>query len=295
MLTLGHRGKSYEVRTLWLENLGIWMAADWQGPHYRHIFGITAPNHIRRLAVTCEINFPRRGIERKVGGAFARDAEGRVYVVHRGLLGGRKGVGKGIFMREYRGIWAEMEEGEKVSSVVVVGNLTSVRFPRQVAQFVKQVAEIKEKEESVDTRQLSMPLELNYTPEIFGLETYGEAKRNLSSACDLGLAIQDLIREMESRGAKVRTLGPNCLSCSVGLKERDVYFFVIPDSGNRSIREGAINLFFLALRSRRPYRLVLVLPDGIDNLLKERLGEFSIETLVFHWNKDRACFESLDL
>ncbi|MCX7982624.1 MAG: hypothetical protein N2572_06925 [Syntrophales bacterium] len=295
ILSVGHRGKSYTVRVFWLDSLGIWLARDWRGDYFRHIFGLVPLSSACKVSTTCEINFPRSGIDRRLGGAFALDSAGRVYVIHRGLLGGRKGMGKGLFLREYRGVWAEIEEGDRVSSVVVVGDLASVRFPRQVAQFVRQIVEIKEKEEPRDERQIAMPLELDSMPEIYGLETFEDTRKNLSLACDLGLAVQDLTDEIESQGVKVKAQGPTCLSCRTLEGEKEVYFYVLPDSRGRSIREGAIHLFFLALRSRLPCRLILVLPEKIDDFLKERLREFSIETFVFQWNKDKAIFSGLKL
>ncbi len=293
-LTLGHRGKSYEFRVYWIPSLGLWLATDWKGDYYRHVFGLTCLNQ-GQVSITCEINFPRSGIDRKVGGAFAVEPDGHVFVVHRGLLGGRKGIGKTFFVREYRGLWAEMEEKDTVSPVVVVGELTSVRFARQLSQFVRRVAEIKESKEREDSRQLAMPLDLDYAPHILGWETYEDMKRDLPSACDLGLVVEDLVAKIESRGLKVKPLGLNCLLCPVKEEGKDVYFYILPDSRPRSVREGATHLFFLALRSRRPYRLLLVVPEILSDFLQERLREFSIETIVYRWIKDRATFAGLDI
>ena len=53
-------------------------------------FGTERPYPGAGLDIACEINFPYEGINRRVAGVFAEDANGTVYVMHRGLIGGSK-------------------------------------------------------------------------------------------------------------------------------------------------------------------------------------------------------------
>ena len=87
------------------------------------------PDGTSALPITCEINVPVAGIDRKLGGAFARNRDGRTFVVHRGLIGGaKKGVGKSLFASRFRGVWSALEEGRAVTPVAVIGELASPRF-----------------------------------------------------------------------------------------------------------------------------------------------------------------------
>ena len=128
---LGHPGASEKAKVAWSETLGIWSFS-------RKIGGAG-------IAITCEINFPLCGIDRRTGGAFAQDRAGKVFVVHRGKLGGgRRGIGKSLFETSYRGVWEVMEDGGQETPVALIGVLHSPRFARQIALFVRKIARIKE-------------------------------------------------------------------------------------------------------------------------------------------------------
>ncbi len=104
-VNLGHPGASVRARVSWSNRLGIWFFSRRIGTlGYWHAFGIGRPEGGANIPITCEINFPLCGIDRRTGGAFAEDHAGRVFVVHRGKLGGgRKGIGKSLFENHYRG------------------------------------------------------------------------------------------------------------------------------------------------------------------------------------------------
>jgi hypothetical protein len=228
-----------------------------------------------------------------LGGGFAEDDRGRVFVVHRGLLGGKRGMSKGRFMREYRGVWEEMDEGETVSPVAVVGDLGSYRFPRQVSQFVWKVAEIKEREDDLSPQQLMIPLNMEIGAKIRGGETYGDLLRDISLACDLDLVMEDLGKELLSRGLEIKFRAPHALYCLSDEGKKEIYLYVLSDTRYKSIMEGAFHLFFFSLRSRRPVRLLLVVPAPFSDFLNSRLADFSIETTVYIWMKDKALFPNL--
>src|SRR5512133_326471 len=143
---LGHPGASVRAKVGFSEQLGIWIFSRKIADHrYWNAFGIGRPEGGSRTAITCEINFPLCGIDRRTGGAFAEDGAGRLFVVHRGKLGGgRKGIGKGLFENHYRGVWEVLEDGGEETTVALIGVLRSPRFARQISQFVIKIARIKE-------------------------------------------------------------------------------------------------------------------------------------------------------
>jgi hypothetical protein len=102
------------------------------------------------LPMQCQINFPHEGINRRVGGLFARDRNGRVYVTHSGKLGGgRVNIGKSGFHDFLAGQhpridWADIDWGAGAPSRhIVVGDVESVRFRANVGRFVQTCAEYK--------------------------------------------------------------------------------------------------------------------------------------------------------
>ncbi len=71
---LGHPGASEKAKVAWSERLGIWFfSRKLPGSRYWNGFGIGRPEGGGNVAITCEINFPFYGIDRRTGGAFAQD------------------------------------------------------------------------------------------------------------------------------------------------------------------------------------------------------------------------------
>ena len=138
---LGHQGAGFPAKVLWSKSLGIWkFSRAIKEVRYWNAFGVGKPGASSVLSIASEINFPWAQIDRKTGGAFAEDAWGNVFVIHRGKIGGgKKGVGKSLFEHNYRGVWSFMEDGDLVSQVAVIGTLNSTRFALQAAQFVKKI------------------------------------------------------------------------------------------------------------------------------------------------------------
>ena len=92
----------FEVAPLyWFEKHRLWWAYA-EGPHkHWNSFGIVSSE--RELepkppAPICQINFPIDDPTYKTAGAFAREGEDRLYVVHDGGVGGgRRGIGQKAF------------------------------------------------------------------------------------------------------------------------------------------------------------------------------------------------------
>ena len=80
----------------WHPDLGVWgvMEPDFTTGRYWFGLGTTDPHTARMVGLTCEINPPMEGINRRCAGLFARDADGAVYLTHSGKVGGgRRGIG----------------------------------------------------------------------------------------------------------------------------------------------------------------------------------------------------------
>ena len=187
---LGHQGAGFPAKVLWSKNLGIWkFSRAVKEVRYWNAFGVGKPGASSVLSIASEINFPWAQIDRKTGGAFAEDAWGNVFVIHRGKIGGgKKGVGKSLFEHNYRGVWSFMEDGDSISQVAVIGALNSPRFALQAAQFVKKIEILK------STAAPSTQTEMNFSEITFREDLVGSApilaEDEISFACDHDLVVR---------------------------------------------------------------------------------------------------------
>jgi hypothetical protein len=291
---VGHPGASFRASVHWSDELGLWLySRRVQERNHWNVLGIGKPVPEGRVAITCEINFPIRGIDRKIGGALARDLEGTVYVVHRGRLGGsRKGIGKTLFGSRYRGVWALMEDGDERATVAVVGVLFSPRFVRQLGQFVRKVQKMKDLAASRD-QQLAIAF-----PEVaFREECTGDASLpvpdSLSRVCDRGLVARDLADALRSMGVRAGNGdGRDCFA--VDRQGRmTVLFRVLAGIREDEILEGAARLLVDRISLAEKPRLALAVPDALPAALAESLKVLGLEILSYAWDGDRAAFPDL--
>lgn len=144
--TIGFHGGNFEATLAWSSALGMWSLCRKAEVDYGHYFGVERPGTVKSLQITVQVNVPHAGVDRKRGGAIAREpGTGKLFLVHRGKLGGgQKGVGAELFWSRFRGGVPMREPGrEEGSRVVIVGEIGAPSFARDVAAFVHEVARIK--------------------------------------------------------------------------------------------------------------------------------------------------------
>ncbi|HOF05302.1 MAG TPA: hypothetical protein PK175_02350 [Syntrophales bacterium] len=291
-VVMGHQGASIRGRVWWSDRLGLWFfPGGGEENRYWNAFGTARPKPDASLSITCEINFPKEGIDRRIGGAFAVDGRGRIFVVHRGKLGGgRKGIGKALFERQYRGVWVEMDDDGEEVFVAVVGHLSSPRFARQVAQFVGKIERIKDRAASSAQTEMGFD-DLRLREELLGMRQC-ELLRETAGECDHGLIVKDL-------AAAVRNL--HFRSGNDGLRDlmvmdrqgQTAIFQVKTDNRYRSVQEGATQLLVNSLLLPRPPRLILVLPEPPENATVKKLQRLNIHVLIYRWEGETAVFPEL--
>ena len=147
--TIGYPGGSERAVVSWFMGLNIWTylgkekagRGDSHSRRYWNAFGTGRPNKDSRISPVCEINSPASGIYRRVGGAFARDTAGALFLLHRGLLKGG-GMTKDFLGANYRGTWTDVMDGGKRSRVVLVGAIGSPDFAERARDFVFEIARL---------------------------------------------------------------------------------------------------------------------------------------------------------
>jgi hypothetical protein len=293
---LGHLGASEKAKVAWSDRLGIWsFSRKIAGLRYWHAFGIGRPEGGAGIAITCEINFPLCGIDRRTGGAFAEDGTGRVFVIHRGKLGGgRKGVGKFLFENHYRGVWEVMDDGDEQTPVAVIGVLQSPRFARQIAQFVQKIALLKETAVARSPQTELTFNELSVHEEWIG-ESRCTQERDAGAGCDRGLVIRDLADALKERGLRTGNDGHRDLIVLDRAGRIRAVFQVLAEMAPTELHAGATQLLLNGLDLPGDPRLVLLAPAAPEPILREKLKRLRIDLLGYDWRGDRAVFPELDL
>jgi len=292
-VSLGHPGATVRAKALWSERLGIWMVNEKTSEgRYGHAFGAEKPAGTSHIPITCEINFPVKGIDRRMGGALAIDREGMVIVVHRGRIGGgKKGVGKALFDDHYRGVWAMMEDGPAETTVALIGVLNSPRFVRQVSQFVRKVDRMKNLFSS-RTSQLEMSFdELQFREELIGA-SYVDTLTDPASMCDHGLVVKDLFDTLSRLGFKAGN-DPERDLLVVTRKEITAVFEVTTDASIPAIQSAAARLLLANAELPKQPHLILALPEAVDETLQRKLKKLGVDVLPYNWKHDQAVFPSL--
>jgi len=292
---LGHPGASMKATVSWSERLGIWFfSRKIAGSRYWHAFGVGRPEVGAGVATTCEINFPLCGIDRRTGGAFAQDHGGRIYVVHRGNLGGgRKGIGKSLFENRYRGVWEIMDDGGEETPVAVIGILSSPRFARQIAQFVRKIARIKETAVARSPQAELTFDEICVHEDLIGAR-YCDLERETGAECDRGLVIRDLSDALNGHGLRTGNDGERDLMAMNREGRIRAVFQILTEMSPAGLRAGAAQLILSALDLPDNPIIVLVLPRAPENALQDKLRRQNIGLLLYAWQGDRAVFPGLN-
>jgi len=132
-------GENVVVKAYYSSELGIWFAFGEVKNRYWNIFGLGRPKLTGSNSIVVEINFPFKGIDRRIAGVFLKD-NGRILVCHRGRIGGgRPDVGYRTFWDEYKGETKTLN-GERFA---VIGDIDSNDFLERVKDFVVEVNRIK--------------------------------------------------------------------------------------------------------------------------------------------------------
>lgn len=138
------------------DDLRFWVVLEECGNETQtwHVFGrinerLENPN--ATLEHICQINFAYDGQSDSVGGLFAEDDRGHVYVTHSGRVGGgRPGIGKDAFLAHLSASGGDFRTADvavasgRIVPRLVLSNLESRDFRRNIARFVDHVEAFKD-------------------------------------------------------------------------------------------------------------------------------------------------------
>jgi len=144
---LAHLGRRFDAWLYWFSDPGLWVSFR-RPKRYRNAYGFSKPKGTSPVGIDFEINFPLVGINRRIAGALAQDEAGKIYMVHRGKLGGaRPGLTKenvlGYFRKHHPQRIVELEEPAGLLTVILVGPLLGGLD--EVAEFGRAVLQIEQR------------------------------------------------------------------------------------------------------------------------------------------------------
>ena len=146
---VGYQGASELADLLWYDDLQLWvlLQPDRTENRYWCAFGVDDPRPASMLSITCEINPPKEGVDRRCAGLFARDPAGNLVLAHSGKIGGgRAGIGKEAFLSHLgdADVVSVNFPGGEVYDYVAIGRVNSPDFREGLARFVHTVGSFKE-------------------------------------------------------------------------------------------------------------------------------------------------------
>ena len=122
--TVSGVGGGFSTEVAYAPEWDLWYAQQIQDKKCWNGFGIGAPIAGKKVALAAEINFPAEGLNRALSGVFARDENGRVFVLHRGKIRG----GKALFFRHYHGETVSADDGGKPDDFARIAALDDADF-----------------------------------------------------------------------------------------------------------------------------------------------------------------------
>lgn len=106
---------------------------------YITLIGSYDPGRPGPLLIDLQFNFPKGRFDRRKGGAFVEDSDGRVYLAHRGIVTrGTARVKKAALLRNLtwrHRVSADSNNGRKTAELLLVGALDDDQLIARVAKF----------------------------------------------------------------------------------------------------------------------------------------------------------------
>ena len=297
--TLGWQGGNLEAEVFWNKTLGIWSWFNTEELDNRYWcgFGVQNPSKSSNLNITCEINFPKEDINRRVAGLFVRDNKGNTYITHSGnLRGGKKGVSQSLFrtfVQRDQFVDITLEDGTEFKNILI-GKLNEPELPNQVNNFVKKVNRFKEK---VDSGKLPEITDLDlkkFSPEFSGQRESYSKTDIIKSKCNHGLIIESLHNLVEGKGLKSANdnLRDIVIYDDTGLMT--VLFEAKTDLSTSSTYSAIGQLMYYSAFQYPVPKLVMVLPGEPKKDTKRILDSLGIEVLQYKLEKGNVHFFDFD-
>lgn len=147
-MSIGYR-EGYVSRNLFYsEKYNFWFNTTEYPKRHVNIFGLENPLNEKKIIIIIQMNIPYCGINRGIGGVFAYNSEGEIFLLHRGITGGgKKGMGKKYFLSNFKDNFVFAKDGDKESKFCVISSINSKHFSESILSFIKEAQRISKLKE----------------------------------------------------------------------------------------------------------------------------------------------------
>jgi hypothetical protein len=295
---VGWKGGRGKYRVYWNPRLRFWTLLRLLKRQQRYwcCFGTKDATKFRGFSITGQINPPVSGFDRRVGGAFVSDGQGRVYIAHSGKIGGgRSGIGKSAFVAAYRSrnwqrvAWPDKKETE----LIVIGRVDGAHLQDQIAHFVAEIDRFKKIAVTGERSARARHQKSRFSPDFSGRRKSYSTHAEIESQCDHGPLISALEGELQKHGIKAANDVPRDLYVLSSKGRVRMLFEAKTDLSTSSIY-GAVGQLMLhgAAEPKEPRRIFVApgTPKPETVLALKKLG---IEVLTYRWDGDSPTFLNL--
>lgn len=293
---VGFHGGSVEAELHYSPKLDIWLAmAENIDNRYWNGFGIGKPENGSLESLSAEINIPKYGINRRIGGAFGKSDSGNILILHRGKIGGgRAGIGKTLFENNYRGEFIPVIDGDRTNKMALIGELKSEKLAVQVANFVKEISRIKNENKSPQNSTLiSVKSKDNFNNEFAGTKEYSK-QEVIQSLCNHGIVVNTLAKTLIAKGYKIANDKNRDLYILTNTGKIRTVFEIKTNTLTGSLYSAIGQLILYSIGLEKNTGLFLVLPDQLKPEIEKRVKSIGIDILYYEWEEDFPIFKSLD-
>ncbi|HTR88265.1 MAG TPA: hypothetical protein VMI56_27535 [Reyranella sp.] len=265
------RGGELRTTIHWVRDDSFWWAVEPRHQRDALVLGHAPDAPTRRESITCEINLPREGADRKVAGIVASDEGGALYLAHSGRLsksGFREFLADGVWRSVQ---WPDGEETE----ALIVAPLDSPRLTRLIGRFVDAVHRFK----AGDTPDHQT-----------GLCVEPSAHASAAAACDRSLVDVALHEELSKRGL----FGGDEDLFSLRGERPQPLFALVADDRPEELALAVGSLSLASARGGRDVRPILVAPAALAEGDGAALDSLPFACVRYSWRGARAVFDGLD-
>jgi hypothetical protein len=265
------RGGELRTTIHWARDDAYWWAVEPRPARDALLLGHAPDAPTKRESITCEINLPRTGADRKVAGIIAADERGALYLAHSGRLsksGFREFLADGVWRKLG---WPDGEETE----ALVIAPLDSPRLTRLLGQFVDAVRRFKAGEPPMARTGLCVE------PSIAD---------SANAACDRRLVDVALHEELAKRGLFG---GAEDLFSLRGERPQPL-FALVANGGPEELAMAVGSLSLASARGGPDVRAILVAPAALADPDSDALQALPFAFVRFRWRGARAVFDGLD-
>lgn len=288
---VGYPSGANEDTVGYSRKLNLWVSVQELHSRFWNGFGIGEPIEGRNNSLSGEINFPYEGINRQIAGAFAKEEDGKILVLHRGKIGGgKKGVGKWAFVENFRGDFVIAIDGDRETEFCLVGELDSPLLPEQVGNFIYEINRIKKLISKGEQDDFSDVSNYSFTEEKSGKSKSGSSEHEIVRTH--GIIVNALATELTRRNFKTGNNRNMDLFIHDG-KNISTLFEIKTSLSTQSLYSAVGQLLIYSIPLKKA-GLIFVTPDKLKQHVEKKLESWGISVVYYTWDNETVVFEGLN-